>query len=95
MKIIAGFLLAFLANQTLACEMKYTSGAWWYICPNNPCCQKWVGSWKQQCGGCPGNPGGHSGGGHGGSGSLKIMSYNVYGWNALGQNSWKAPNVYR
>ena len=26
---------------------------------------------------------------------LKIMSYNVYGWNAFGQNPWKAENVYK
>ena len=29
-----------------------------------------------------------------GDGSITIMSYNLYGWNALKKNSWKAANVY-
>jgi len=27
--------------------------------------------------------------------SMRVMSYNLYGWNALVQNSWKAENVYK
>ena len=29
-----------------------------------------------------------------GDGSITVMSYNLYGWNALKKNSWKADNVY-
>ena len=29
-----------------------------------------------------------------GDGSITVMSYNLYGWNALKKNSWKAANVY-
>merc|ERR1719400_1589565 len=28
-------------------------------------------------------------------GSMTVMSYNLYGWNALVQNPWKAENVYK
>ena len=27
--------------------------------------------------------------------SMRVMSYNLYGWNALVQNPWKAENVYK
>jgi len=27
--------------------------------------------------------------------SMRVMSYNLFGWNALVQNSWKAENVYK
>merc|ERR1719419_312116 len=27
--------------------------------------------------------------------SIRVMSYNLYGWNALVQNPWKAENVYK
>jgi len=26
---------------------------------------------------------------------MTVMSYNLYGWNALVQNPWKAENVYK
>merc|ERR1712123_441017 len=26
---------------------------------------------------------------------MRVMSYNLFGWNALVQNSWKAENVYK
>ena len=29
------------------------------------------------------------------SGSLRVVSYNLYGWNALIQNPWKAENIYK
>ena len=91
-------VLAFFTYQALACEMKQAQGVWWYVCPGQHCCQKYHGRWMQQCGGCPGSGGGqpnHGSGSGSGSGSLKVMSYNVYGWNALRQNSWKAKNVYQ
>ena len=95
MKVLI-LVLTFFAHQALACEMKHAQGVWWYICPGQHCCQKYHGKWMQQCGGCPGSGGNTgSGSGSGGSGSLKVMSYNVFGWNALRQNSWKAKNVYR
>ena len=34
------------------------------------------------------NPGGETD-------SMRVMSYNLYGWNALVQNPWKAENVYK
>ena len=95
MKVLI-LVLTFFAHQALACEMKHAQGVWWYICPGQHCCQKYHGKWMQQCGGCPGSGGNTGGGsGSGGSGSLKVMSYNVFGWNALRQNSWKAKNIYR
>ena len=27
--------------------------------------------------------------------SIRVMSYNLYGWNALVKNSWKAKNIYK
>ena len=27
--------------------------------------------------------------------SMRVMTYNLYGWNALVQNPWKAENVYK
>merc|ERR1719369_1412346 len=29
------------------------------------------------------------------TGSVRVMSYNLYGWNALIQNPWKAENIYK
>merc|ERR1719233_2046358 len=34
------------------------------------------------------NPGGETD-------SMRVMSYNLYGWNALVQNPWKAENIYK
>ena len=34
------------------------------------------------------NPGGETD-------TMRVMSYNLYGWNALVQNPWKAENVYK
>ena len=30
-----------------------------------------------------------------GNHEIKVMSYNLFGWNALGKESWKAENVYK
>ena len=27
--------------------------------------------------------------------SLRVMSYNLYGWNAMGTESWKKPNLWK
>ena len=27
--------------------------------------------------------------------TLRVMSYNLYGWNAMGQEAWKKPNLWK
>ena len=27
--------------------------------------------------------------------SIRVMSYNLYGWNAMGQEAWKKPNLWK
>mmetsp|Transcript_11448 Transcript_11448/g.21639 ORF Transcript_11448/g.21639 Transcript_11448/m.21639 type:complete len:472 (-) Transcript_11448:254-1669(-) len=51
---------------------------------------------KKPCGSAPTSPPPWSGGGGGGSGQsmqVKVVSYNLYWWNAFDQNRWKSENV--